>query len=66
VEFYNPNDAVEYIKVAFVMSRYDAYVDATTGTYPSGSLMLYSSSYVFTTVTTFNQAVAITRGTGAG
>ena len=37
----------------------------TGSTYPSGSSMLYSSSYVFTTVTTFNEAIPIQRGTGA-
>ena len=46
VAFVNTEGALEYIKVAFVISRYDSQV-ITAGTYPSGSAMLYSASYVF-------------------
>ena len=65
--FYNPDSAVNYIKVAFVHSRFDyqltdAAAGAGLGTYPSQSNMLYSSSYVFTEVTTLNTAVSITAG----
>ena len=65
VAFYNPDTALTFIKVAFVYSRHDYFLTIAAGgpTYPSGSNMLYSSSYVFTNVTTFNTAVAITRGT---
>lgn len=52
VAFNNPNGAVTYMKVAFVISVMDTSFIASS--YPSGSNMLYSSSYVFTTVTTFN------------
>ena len=65
VAFYNPNGAITFIKVAFVHSRFDYQFTARSGsattTYPSGSAMLYSSSYVFTNVSTFNSPVAITR-----
>ena len=65
VAFYNPDAALTYIKVAFVYSRLDYFLTIAGGgsTYPAGSNMLYSSSYVFTNVTTFNTAVAITRAT---
>ena len=67
VAFYNPNLAITYIKVAFVHSRVDWHLTAAggapTATYPSGSVMLYSSSYVFTSVSEFNVPVAINRGT---
>jgi hypothetical protein len=52
---------VEYIKIAFVLSRFDSQ-PSYAQTYPSGSSLLYSSSYVFTTVTTFNTAVPINQG----
>ena len=69
VSFYNPGQAITFIKVAFVHSRFDYYLTengaVTTPSYPAGSVMLYSSSYVFTTVSTFNAAVAINRGTTA-
>lgn len=58
VAIYNPNSALEYIKVAFVISRYDIALT----TYPMGnSLLLYSSSYIYTPVTTFNTAVPVQR-----
>lgn len=63
VAFNNPNGAVTYMKVAFVISVMDTSFIASS--YPSGSNMLYSSSYVFTTVTTFNEAVPIVQGTFA-
>ena len=64
VSFYNPGLAVTFIKVAFVHSRFDyaRTLPAAVPLYPAGSNMLYSSSYVFTDVTQFNTAVAITRG----
>ena len=69
VAFYNPNLAITFIKVAFVHSRLDFHLTAAgaapTATYPSGSVMLYSSSYVFTSVSEFNVPVAINRGTWA-
>jgi hypothetical protein len=47
--------------VAFVISRLDsALIPAQT--YPSGSTLLYSSSYVYTNVTTFNSAFPIDQG----
>ena len=46
------------MKVAFVHSKYDSGVLY----YPTGSAMLYSSSYVFTNVTVFNSGVAIQQG----
>jgi hypothetical protein len=49
-----------YIKVAFVLSRFDFGLTATT--YPVGSAMLFSASHVFTRVSTFNSAVAIQHG----
>ena len=65
VAFYNPNGAITFIKVAFVHSRFDYQFTFRSGsvttTYPSGSAMLYSSSYVFTNVSTFNSPVAINR-----
>ena len=65
VAFYNPNGAITFIKVAFIHSRFDYQFTfrsgSATATYPSGSAMLYSSSYVFTNVSTFNSPVAITR-----
>ena len=63
VYFYNPNGAITFIKVAFVHSRFDYQFTARSGsattTYPSGSAMLYSSSYVFTNVSSFNAPVVI-------
>ena len=65
VAFYNPSGAIAFIKVAFVHSRFDYRFTFRSGsattTYPSGSAMLYSSSYVFTNVSTFNSPVAINR-----
>lgn len=59
VAIYNPNSALEYIKVAFVISRFDIAVP----TYPMGnSLLQYSSSYIYTPVTVFNTAVPVQRG----
>ncbi len=68
VSFYNPNLAIEYIKIAFVLSRFDSGksdfpgVPAASITYPVGSALLYSSSYVFASVSTFNSAVALKKG----
>lgn len=59
VAIYNPNSALEYIKVAFVISRFDIALP----TYPMGnSLLQYSSSYIYTPVTTFNTAIPLHRG----
>ena len=63
VAFNNPNLAMEFIKIAFVLSRLDN--GATGGAYPTGSTLQYSSSYIFTPVTTFNTPVAVSRGTTA-
>jgi hypothetical protein len=62
VSFYNPNTALEYIKVAFVLSRFDSAIVNPAGTYPSGSRLLYTASYIYTPVTTFNSGVAAQRG----
>ena len=66
VAIYNPNSALEYIKVAFVISRFDIALATNRpgfpATYPMGnSLLQYSSSYIYTPVTTFNTAVPIQR-----
>ena len=54
---------MEYIKVAFVMSRFDsAAAAANPVTYPATNL-LYSSSYIYTPVTTFNSPVVLVQGT---
>ena len=52
---------MEYIKVAFVLSRFDSKA-AADGTYPATNL-LYSSSYIYTPVTTFNSPVVLVKGT---
>lgn len=60
VAIYNPHSALEYIKVAFVLSRFDSSLAApvalpAAATYPMGSAnMQYSSSYIYTPVSTFN------------
>ena len=62
VYLHNPDSALVYMKMAFVISRFDnEKID--TG-YPSTispndpSELLYSSSYIFTQVTSFNTAIA--------
>lgn len=60
VAFFNPATALEYIKVVFVISRFDSGLAATT--YPRGSVMQYSSSYIYTPVTIFNKAVPVLKG----
>lgn len=64
VSFYNPNAAITFIKVAFVHSRFDWQLTNAGGgnVYPTDSTMIYSSSYVFTSVSTFNSPVAIIQG----
>ena len=67
VSFTNPDSAITFIKIAFVHSRFDmalsdVIVGAGLGTYPSQSNMIYSSSYIFTSVGTTNSAVSITQG----
>ena len=65
--FYNPDTAMTYIKIAFVISRFDSgRVNAANDPYPAGSNMIYSSSYVFAKVETFNSAVALVKGAAAG
>ena len=50
------------MKIAFVLSKVDkARYDTADPPYPAGSLLLYSSSYMFASVTTFNSAVSVTR-----
>jgi hypothetical protein len=65
VAFNNPNNAMEFIKIAFVISRLDDGAGGAAKTYPVGSTLLYSSSYIFTPVSTFNTPVAVVRGTAA-
>lgn len=65
LSYYNPQGAMEYIKVAIVLSRFDSAVVSPANTYPSGSLLLYTSSYLYTPVTTFNESIPIQRGTVA-
>ena len=56
---------MEYIKVAFVLSRFDsAAAAANPVTYPATNL-LYSSSYIYTPVTTFNSPVVLVKGTAS-
>ena len=60
----NLDNAVEYIKIAFVITRV-ASTAATGKVLPSGSGLLYSSSQIYTPVTTFNTPVALKQGTTA-
>ena len=67
VAIFNPNSALEYIKVAFVISRFDSALatnpPTNPPTYPMGnSLLQYSSSYIYTPVTIFNTAVPVQKG----
>lgn len=56
----NFGGALEYIKIGFVYSRFDDALVATT--YPYGSTLLYTSSYIFEKVVKFNTTVPIKRG----
>jgi hypothetical protein len=63
------NGALQYIKVAFVYSVFDAYYvpnqstfQNTPSNYYPGSVLSYSSSYVFDKVAHFNTATPIKQG----
>ena len=67
------NQRIKYLKVAFVLSRLDEFFISGTGplpsreyteftTAPERSTLLYSSSYIYEAVTTFNESVALKQG----
>lgn len=59
----NFGGALEYIKIGFVYSRFDdAISDPITGTYPYGSSLLYTSSYIFDKVVKFNTTIPVKKG----
>lgn len=65
VKISNLDSALEYLKVAFVISRMASTADSPTKQLPSGSALLYSSSHIYTAVTTFNTPVAVIQGTAS-